>query len=203
MTAIIVGNLHRWHRTNKKGLVMTERVHYKFWRDSEKEILLKQLSEARTFKELASVAVTVLNHLPPDLKVHMVSGPISTGGVGTIEGNRKIFEGVIEILVENCRIDVFSQMPFEDKMVELYKEWHAEHLKEKYCLPILHNFYEPIFSSGRIIALNFIPDWESSFGAQWEYENCDRWRIQRVMLSQKILDMVLFRLQPVDEPVVK
>lgn len=160
-------------------------IHFNHWTLADR----KMLSDARTFKDLAELAMLILARMPGH--VEMVSGPISTGGVGSISGNRKVFERVIEILVNEHGINIFSQMPFEDKMVEFYEVWHAEHPEERYCTPILDEFYEPIFSSGKIAVLHFIYGWESSFGAKWEHDNCERWNIVRKYLPRELSQRAL------------
>ena len=155
-------------------------IHYKSWTETDK----KKLEQVKTFKELGNLVLEIVHRLPG--KVQMVSGPISTGGVGTIEGNKLIFERVIEILATEPAANIFSQMPFEDKMVELYLDWHAKNPAEKYCRPILDEFYEPLFSSGKVSDLHFIHGWELSTGATWEHDNCDRWNIKRHYLPQEI-----------------
>jgi len=142
-----------------------------------------------TFKDLLHIAFAIIERMPPG--IHMVSGPISTGGVGTIEGNRRVFEGVIDMLILEKRFNVFSQMPFEDKIVELYLQWHADNPKEKYCTPILTDLYEPIFTSGRVKVLHFIPGWESSTGARWEHESCGRWAIERRYLPTELPQQIM------------
>lgn len=155
-------------------------INFRGWRDIDKQML----EHARCFRDLAQLARSVLGRIPGD--VGMVSGPISTGGVGTIDGNRRVFEAVIEILTTEGHLNIFSQMPFEDKMVELYRKWHKDHPCDKYCMPILHDFYEPIFSSGRVKILHFIDGWKSSFGARWEHDNCPRWGIRRRHLPPEL-----------------
>ena len=137
-----------------------------------------------TFRDLSRLAISIIDRIPGDIE--MVSGPISTGGVGSVEGNRRVFERVVEILVREKKIKIFSQMPFEDKMVEFYLVWHKEHPDEDYCMPILDDFYERVFSTGRIAALNFIYGWEFSFGARWEHDNCDRWNIEKRYLPKNL-----------------
>ncbi|MFA6554551.1 MAG: hypothetical protein WCS89_03515 [Candidatus Paceibacterota bacterium] len=159
-------------------------IHFRRWLPSDR----KALERARSFKTLSLIALDVMSRIRGDIE--MVSGPISTGGVGTLEGNRRVFEKTIEILINEQR-NLFSQMPFEDKMVELYKIWHTEHPTEKYCLPILDHFYEVIFSQGRVTKLNFIFGWESSFGARWEHDNCNRWKIEREYLPEEFSRKVL------------
>jgi len=159
---------------------MDTKIHFNYWNDSDKE----KVAKSTKFSELAVVALSILNRIPGD--IHMVSGPISTGGVGTLEGNRRVFEKTVETLVSEEHLNIFSQMPFEDKMVELYRKWHAYNPKEKYCMPILEDFYEPVFSSGKIKVLHFIHGWELSYGAKWEHDNCDGWGIERRYLPKEL-----------------
>ncbi len=154
--------------------------HYRHWNPRDHDAL----KDAKSFVDLAAIALDILRRTPG--KAEMVSGPISTGGVGTIQGNRKVFEGVIEILIGESHRNIFSQMPFEDKMVELYLEWHRQNPAEEYCTPILNDFYEKVFLSGKVSALHFIHGWESSFGARWEHGNCDRWGIEKRYLPQEL-----------------
>jgi len=160
-------------------------VHFKHWNSYN----VVALSKARSFIDLANIALDIVHRIPE--KVEMVSGPISTGGVGTIPGNRMIFEEVIELLVLESGLNIFSQMPFEDKMVELYQEWHRKNPDEKYCMPILHEFYDRLFYSGRVQTLYFIYDWQSSFGARWEHENCRTWRIEPHYLPKELSDRAM------------
>ena len=161
-------------------LFMNKQIHFKYWNETD----VGALSSAKTFKDLSIIALNILERFP--VGVHMVSGPISTGGVGTLEGNRKVFERVVELLATEQSLNIFSQMPFEDKMVELYRKWHIDNPTEKYCMPILTDFYQPVFSSGKVSNLHFIYGWESSFGAKWEHNNCDEWSIKRNYLPQEL-----------------
>ncbi len=157
-------------------------IHWRQWTDDEK----RELDSAKDFKQLSHIAISIISRMSGD--VHMVSGPISTGGVGTVEGNGKVFANVIEILITEQGINIFSQMPFEEKMVKLYREWFKNNPNEKYCRPILDDFYEPLFSSGKVKVLHFIYGWESSTGARWENESCERWVIERRYLPKELSD---------------
>jgi hypothetical protein len=156
---------------------MNTDIHYKYWTDSDHQ----SLKQTTSFTELGLLAISIVRRFTG--KVNMVSGPISTGGVGTIQGNKDVFMAVIEILAQDQK-NIFSQMPFEDKIVELYKKWRLNNPQQSYCMPILEEFYEPLFSTGKVECLNFIYDWESSFGAKWEHTNCDRWLIKRNYLPK-------------------
>jgi len=159
---------------------MNTQIHFKYWTEADRRALAK----VTTFKDLATLAIDIIQRFPGN--VCMVSGPISTGGVGTLEGNRKVFTRVIELLATEQSANIFSQMPFEDRIAELYKEWHADNPKEKYCMPILNDFYHEIFSTGKVSSLHFIYGWDSSFGARWEHDNCDKWGIERHYLPQEL-----------------
>lgn len=155
-------------------------IHTKHWTDKD----IKALKKVKTFSQLADAALEIMKRHPHG--VHMVSGPISTGGVGNREGNQKVFAGVIERIAENQDLSVFSQIPFEDKIVELKKAWAAQNPDADYCMPILTDFYEKIFSSGKVAKLHFIHSYESSQGAVWEHDNCVRWKIEKTYLSPEV-----------------
>lgn len=160
-------------------------LHFRNWSDADKEAL----ATVRSFKEMAVIALGIMMRNGGEF--HMVSGPISTGGVGSIEGNRRVFMRVIEHLISEEGLPVWSQMPFQDKMVDLYKIWHAENPNESYCMPILLDFYEPVFSSGFVKVLHFIHGYESSFGARWEHQGCERWGIERRYLPAELSRMLV------------
>ena len=143
-------------------------VHFDNWTEAQKAAL----RNAKSFSDLFHVAMSVVKRMPPG--VHMISGPISTGGVGTREGNMKVFSGVIEILTIEQGLNVFSQAPFELMIKELLEEWMIANPKEKYCTPILTDFYKPLFESRLVTVMHFINGWESSHGARFEHAECVR-----------------------------
>src|ERR1700733_11579764 len=155
-------------------------LHFKHWIQSDRMLL----AEATTFKDIANVALAVMARMPDNIM--MISGPISTGGMKSVEKNLKVFGGVIEILATESGMNMFSQMPFEETMGRLCKAWRAEHKTDGYCMPILEEFYEAVFSTGRVSMLCFVHDWESSFGARWEHANYRRWNIRRAFLPEKL-----------------
>lgn len=159
-------------------------THFRYWGRLERALL----ERAENFSDLFHIAMMVISMIDEDFE--MVSGPISTGRVGAIDDNRRVFEKVIETLIRQ-NLNIFSQMPFEDKMVELYKAWHQANPAERYCLPILSDFYAPLFSSGKIRVLHFIHGWESSYGARWEHDNCPRWGIERKFLPKEFSEEAL------------
>ena len=142
------------------------------------------LDRAKTFKDLSDIALAVMNRMPTGIE--MISGPISTGGLGTPELNLKVFSGVIEILIEDYRLNMLSQMPFEAAMGRFAAAWRTDNPGSRYCMPILDDFYDRVFSTGKVLHLHFLHDWESSFGATWEHDNCERWGIKRIYLEREI-----------------
>jgi hypothetical protein len=155
-------------------------IHQKYWTDADRKAFI----EAKSFKDLAALTVAMLERRPHSF--HMVSGPISTGGVGTRSGNQHVFAAVIERISARDGLPVFSQIPFEDKILELKNAWFEKNPGESYCMPVLLDFYEPIFKSGKIAALHFIHGYESSRGAVWEHDGCDEWKIERRYLSPEL-----------------
>lgn len=61
-------------------------------------------------------------------------------------------------------------------------------------MPILEEFYLPIFSSGRIKEAWFIPGWRTSTGARWEREKLTAFGVQTVDIYEHQLDMYLTKL---------
>jgi len=98
-----------------------------------------------------------------------VCGPIGTGGLGSVDKNLNAFNNTI-IKLQNEGLIVFDQMPFEEPM-QKFKE---KLLKGEYLESILTDFYLPIIESGFISKFYFMPGWESSHGANWEYKEAQR-----------------------------
>ena len=131
------------------------------------------IKHCNTLADLVPVAHRVIDRFRADMPVALVSGPISTGGIlkpGTTEAdisaNLKRFNEVVEGLLR-AGLPLFNQMPFEDIMVPINREWKAK-FPDQYCFPILEEFYRGVFEYGRLRGIILIPGWESSFGANWE-----------------------------------
>ncbi len=135
---------------------------------------LDYINRARNFIELSEIALRVIRKMPQPIV--QACGPIATGGTGSLEMNLKIFGNFIQALVRDGK-NVFDQMPFEEPMQRLKKEeWYRGGDQ------VLVEFYLPIFESGLIKRLYFIPRWETSFGASWEHEQAIRLGIEIVYL---------------------
>ncbi len=122
----------------------------------------QNIAQVKTFKELAKVALRVIHSVPYPLA--QVCGSITTGG-GTPKQNMRRFALAIDRLSKSGEY-MFSQMPFEKTMERLVLSWNGK----GYCWPVLEEFYRPIFESGRIRRAYFLPGWERSTGATWEYD---------------------------------
>ncbi len=135
--------------------------------DTDVDWLLERCSEATSFTGLLTIAKIELCKFPKGAEI--VCGPMSTGGVGSLEENMRVFENTIKTLMQQAA-PVFNQIPYQDKMVSLVEEWSAADGSRagKYCMPILEEFYSPLFETGFIKKAWFIPGWESSIGATWE-----------------------------------
>ena len=137
------------------------------------DIDLAQIKEAQTFFEMAQIAIGVLEKMTG--AVAQVCGPISTGGLGSVEANLQKFDETI-VKLKNKGVNIFDQMPFE---------WPMQKLKEKPDFKpddLLLEFYLPIFESGYIKMMYFMNDWQSSYGARWE-------RAQAKRLGIEIIDL--------------
>ena len=129
-----------------------------YWEDQD----FADVEKARTYGELFSVAARILIRLQPPAA--QVCGPISTGGAGSIPANLERFSAAIKKLQGEGH-EIFDQMPFEDSMHRIWRERDTE----GYDHGILEDFYLPIFESGYLHRLFFLPDWETSTGARWEH----------------------------------
>lgn len=138
-------------------------THYEHWDETDKADLLK----AESFTDLAVIALRVIPRFGG--KVVFVSGPITTGGCGNIQENLEVIARTIEKLKEKQQ--VFSIMPFEQKMGPMVKDWNKNN-PGKYCNPLLNKFYDRIFEPEIVCITYFIHGYESSHGSMWEYERC-------------------------------
>lgn len=83
----------------------------------------------------------------------------------------RIFKQAIEYLC--YKYLVFNQLPFEEKFQKMLKGRR----ESGYPHDLLEEFYLPIFQSGKIKILFFLPGWEKSTGASWEHEKGMQFKI--------------------------
>ncbi len=142
---------------------------HKFWEAYH----LRDVSRMKTLQDLRGLAFDLLSKIPSN-DIGQVCGPISTGGLGSVEENLRVFNETIQRLSE--KYVIFDQMPFEPAL-----RFMCEQAKQQNkTLNILEGFYLPIFESGKIKTLYFLPTWKTSSGAQWEHDQALRLGMRRV-----------------------
>lgn len=149
------------------------------------------LQRATSYQELSEVALRQLRRIQKSsvTLAGITCGPISNGGLGSIEANIVHFERVVKHLTAQKNGVFFSQIPFEESlwrvqtlMAQTDKTVHPKGAGN----PLLEGFYRPIFTSGLIGAAYFIKGWESSDGACWERELCLQEKILVVDLDESM-----------------
>jgi|CXWL01.1.fsa_nt_gi hypothetical protein len=126
----------------------------------------QSVDDAKSFADLVPIAIQLLEFF--EEPVTIVSGPISTGGFGSRDRNIQAFTNAICYL-QSRRRSVLDQTPFETALARLSRQWAETDGRQGYCMPILTEFYRPVFRSGLITTIAFMMDWGSSFGSQWEH----------------------------------
>lgn len=129
----------------------------------------------QSLSEISDFALTILEQM--DGEIIMVTGPISTGGPGTREKNLEKFKQTISDLYTDGH-SLFDQTVFDGKFSRF-----VEHITDGYPMPILEEFYLPVFKSGKIKKFYFIKGWESSFGASWEHDRAQELGIEIIYLD--------------------
>ncbi len=157
----------------KTGL---HRTATEYWTLRDRE----EVKRAKNFQELAKVGCRILERMPQP--VGQVCGPITSGGVGSVAGNILIFQKTIEDL-QKLGLIIFNQLAFEKPLWKIMKEFPRQWGKpNKKDLQLLEEFYGTLFHSGYMKTLYFIPGWEYSFGACWEYGKANELDIEIVLL---------------------
>jgi hypothetical protein len=142
-----------------------------YWQKEDWE----DLEKAESVADLYAIAKRIISRM--DKPLIQVCGPISTGGLGSVEKNLKVFNDTV-IQLQEKGLNIFDQMPFEDQMQNMKKKSSTEKVVED----ILENFYLPIFKSGAISAFYFMPSWQTSTGANWEHQKAKELGIKTVYL---------------------
>jgi hypothetical protein len=132
---------------------------------------LERLEAAQDYIQLSRIGLDILSEMASHGRsVIMISGPMSTGGAGSLQANMDRFNRAIE-QARRRGFFVFDQTPFQDAMIRISK--YVEGVSE-YDHDILHVFYRALLQSGNIHEVLFLDDWQSSIGATWEHEECER-----------------------------
>lgn len=132
---------------------------YQHWKPESLD-LMKTLTSYTAMKDFA---LAMLEDLPGPIV--QVCGPLTTGGRGSFEANVQAFHEAIHWLSNQGKM-VFDQRPFEIPIRQLI----VARKESGYAYELLAEFYLPIFQSGYIKELYFLPGWESSIGACWEHD---------------------------------
>lgn len=122
-----------------------------------------------------------------------ICGPISTGGAGNVKDNLALFEKAVR-KINKLGYYVFNQIPYEDAMgcVKKAKEKIRKKSggKKAYDNHLLEDFYRPIMESGMIAVVVFLPGWQSSTGAKWEYDVAKKQKLVRLELRKDWLQKI-------------
>ncbi len=153
--------------------------------------LEQRLDRARHYTHLWWVGREVLRRMPTP--VVAVSGPISTGGFGSIDENCRAFELAIRYLEGRGHI-VFNPLPFQDKMIEFIKKFQINN-PGVYDMRLLERFYGPFFDSGLVGAVYFLPGWRKSTGASWERERVKLRKIPMFRFPSRAFSTIKDRIQ--------
>lgn len=132
---------------------------------------LQKALEADSFETLADVAIENLCEQVAfqGKPCCMVCGPMTTGGTGNQAMNFSIITAAIRAL-EKRGFHVFNQVPYEEALHRLVREWKKDPNNTGYCMLILEVFYRKIFASRHIAQGFFIPRWETSTGTLFEHK---------------------------------
>lgn len=143
-----------------------------FW-TAEDEPLLDQVE---AFPAMLSLAHRILDRIPHP--VGMVCGPVSSGGLGSIEKNLKALAENVRIL-SRCGHPLFCQIPFEEPIQRIRKVMPSA----EFAPTLLSRFFQPLFEQRRIEKLFFVAGWTSSSGSRWEHEQALRLGLERCYLD--------------------
>ncbi len=133
---------------------------------------LPELVKATTFTEVGDVMISVLDEMhqkDPGTPIWQVCGPISTGGLGSVELNLLRLERAVHC-VRSQGFRVFNQLPTESALGRLLLEWKKRNPPDAYPTELLDDCYGRLFRTGKIYGLQFVDDWKSSRGSIWEYK---------------------------------
>lgn len=118
---------------------------------------------AQSFHELLTIGIDLAKRLPPP--AIQLSGPMTTGGLGTLESNVEFMRTATQSLIDQGHA-VFDILVFHDTIMRLLEK----RADQTYPFNLLEVFFRGMFASGHIHAVYFLPGWESSVGSRWERE---------------------------------
>lgn len=131
------------------------------------------LKRASSLEEVAKIALTALGRLRSSgHQIVQICGPITTGGLGSVEANVARFKFAVQRASENGFV-VFDLPAFQEaigRVTNFQKD-------APYNWGILDDFIGKVLGSGYISRAFFLPGWESSTGSKWEREQLKRLEI--------------------------
>ena len=130
------------------------------------------------FGELFYIALEIIKRMPGP--IGMVSGPITSGGEGSVEKNLAIFSRTIKLLSLQGK-NIFDQLPFENSMHRIMETSYYNQI-QKGNDHLLETFYLPLFKSKLITAIYFMNTWQTSYGAKWEHDQALELKMEIVYL---------------------
>lgn len=149
-----------------------------YWSDEE----LTDINSAQSYEELLKPAMRLIKRMPQP--IGQVCGPISSGGVGNLDGNIKIFNKTIKKVREKGKI-VFNQIPLEDTIHRIKQNSIGSCSERNFA--VLENIYAPLFESGYMKKLFFMSNWKSSRGSVWEHNKGKELNIEIIYLPENFL----------------
>lgn len=109
-------------------------------------------------KNIANDAITRLSELPTP--VVRVSGPLTSGGYGYVENQRRFIMAQQKLRSEGYTVfDYFEGNHDERQIVALGLPWED----------VMENYHRPIMATRLITVVYMMPRWEESNGAMWEH----------------------------------
>jgi hypothetical protein len=151
----------------------------------------QKIANAESFITLLCVAMKSIKkekkHHPKALVVELCA-PISSGGKGNVKDNIAEMRKAVKAL-QKLPFILFNQLLYEEKIGQL-KKVIEDKRKCPYVFEILLEFYEPLFESGVIDILVFMPNWHSSTGANWEYVKAKKLGIKTLQLKDNWEELI-------------
>lgn len=131
-----------------------------FWNDMIEDACL----ECATMRELALVAKDALSIVRQKMRnapIAMISGPITSGGLGTEVLNVAVHGECVRIAREH-KVVAFDQIRFQPHMDRIVGDAGTDAARR-----MRDEFYNSVMGSGSISLLLSLPTWQTSRGATW------------------------------------
>jgi hypothetical protein len=138
--------------------------------------------DPKAFSEIVAEAMSELGVMKKP--VIQFCAPISSGGFGSTDENVAVLKHTISGAA-SLGISVFDQLKYEPAFNVLLNEFEGD-----YDYPLLQLFYEPLFKSGKIQGLFFLPLWETSCGSVWEYQLAQSLGIKTEIIETMLLSEI-------------